>query len=367
MLCRQGLSSLVAATGLADFVVEAQKKSQAGWAETVASLKSTQWDWIICPHESIRSHLLVWQLSAKRKTGYRNRWNFWVFNERLQRPMILPEALRQLVLVTNGDQEFLQRIADFKKQTENSDQSHGLLPVPEWASMQIELKEKRNIRACPQLASLLRKSNRNDLSVARRRNSTTISPPRAFNSFLLLPLATSDQLRTRPNSSGENKKTIALAPGSVWPTKMWTLEGFADVARYFLQKGFHVSLIGSKDELPLANELLRRVPGLGSHVGEFSLVQSLEFLKGCALVLANDSGAQHMAAAMGTPCVTLFGPTTLKLGYRPWQNRARVAQIDLECRPCGRHGAKKCPLGTHACMKNLAAKHVIEKMLELCP
>lgn len=312
MVCRQGLSALILATGLVDVAVEAHKNSSKKWAETVATLKSTNWDWIICPHESIRSHLLVWQLSAKRKTGYRNRWNFLVFDERIHRPMILPEALRQMALVTTGDQEYVLKIAEFQKQVESSDRHHDLLVVPEWASMQIEL---------------------------------------ARNSGVVVE---------------KEKKTVALAPGSVWPTKMWTLEGFAKVARYFLEKDFRVSLIGSKDEQPLAEELMRMVPGLESHVGEFSLVQSLEFLSQCTLALANDSGAQHMAAAVGTPCVSLFGPTTLELGYRPWQNHARVAQLDLDCRPCGRHGAKSCPLRTHACMKNLASDLVIKNMLELC-
>jgi heptosyltransferase II len=62
---------------------------------------------------------------------------------------------------------------------------------------------------------------------------------------------------------------------------------------------------------------------------------------------------------LGIPTVAVFGPTTLDLGYRPWQNRALVVQKDLECRPCGKHGAAKCPLGTHACMKTVRPPDVL--------
>jgi len=67
----------------------------------------------------------------------------------------------------------------------------------------------------------------------------------------------------------------------------------------------------------------------------------------------------HLGSTAGTPTVSIFGPTILEFGYRPWNARAEIVQIDLSCRPCGKHGAKKCPLGTHACMKGISSRVVI--------
>lgn len=73
-----------------------------------------------------------------------------------------------------------------------------------------------------------------------------------------------------------------------------------------------------------------------------------------------------MAAVVGLPTVAVFGPTTLDLGYRPWQSRAIVVQNNLlDCRPCGLHGAQRCPLGHHQCMKDLKVERVIQAFSKL--
>ena len=88
------------------------------------------------------------------------------------------------------------------------------------------------------------------------------------------------------------------------------------------------------------------------------------FTQGTALV-CNDSGAMHAAAAAGLPTVAVFGPTVLAQGFRPWQNQAMVVQRRLECRPCGKHGSDKCPIGTHACMEGIEAGEVLEALESL--
>ena len=79
-------------------------------------------------------------------------------------------------------------------------------------------------------------------------------------------------------------------------------------------------------------------------------------------LIANDSSPIHLAAMSAAKTIAIFGPTTLSLGYRPWNDKARVAQIELICRPCGAHGHNKCPIGTHDCMKKLGAQHVMQLM-----
>jgi heptosyltransferase-2 len=75
----------------------------------------------------------------------------------------------------------------------------------------------------------------------------------------------------------------------------------------------------------------------------------------------------HMAALSGLPTVAAFGPTTLDLGYRPWSASAAVAQRDLPCRPCGKHGAERCPINSHACMAGLSPATVLGAIEAIAP
>ncbi len=84
------------------------------------------------------------------------------------------------------------------------------------------------------------------------------------------------------------------------------------------------------------------------------------------LVVSNDSGSQHLASLVETPLVSIFGPTVLSQGFGPWQNKAVVAQATgLTCRPCGRHGHDKCPIGTHVCMTSLTPDSVYQASLKV--
>jgi heptosyltransferase-2 len=70
----------------------------------------------------------------------------------------------------------------------------------------------------------------------------------------------------------------------------------------------------------------------------------------------------HLASAMGTPTVAVFGPTVPEFGFGPLSPRASVVGHDtLPCRPCDRHGPQRCPLGHHHCMRELEASLVAER------
>jgi heptosyltransferase-2 len=75
----------------------------------------------------------------------------------------------------------------------------------------------------------------------------------------------------------------------------------------------------------------------------------------------------HLAVARGTPVVAIFGPTVPQQGFAPYTNRARIVERPLSCRPCGRHGSVRCPIGTHACMREISAAQVQDAVLQLLP
>lgn len=159
-------------------------------------------------------------------------------------------------------------------------------------------------------------------------------------------------------ASGRDSRRVFLAPGSVWATKRWTVDGYATLARALLADGYQVELVGSGGERELCDGIAAQVPDLKNHAGKTSLSELVALFRTGAVLVCNDSGAMHAAAVAGLPTVAIFGPTVLAQGFRPWQNRALVVQRELGCRPCGKHGAKQCPIGTHECMKAITADDV---------
>jgi hypothetical protein len=71
-----------------------------------------------------------------------------------------------------------------------------------------------------------------------------------------------------------------------------------------------------------------------------------------------DTGATHLATAIGTPVVALYGPGVEEFGFFPYRSRAVVLQRDLTCRPCSSHGGPKCPLGHHRCLVDIEPDEV---------
>jgi heptosyltransferase-2 len=161
------------------------------------------------------------------------------------------------------------------------------------------------------------------------------------------------------------KGSFAIAPGSQWPTKRWTEEGIVSLGRELLASGEKIVIVGSRAEIELAQRITARLPGAVNLCGQTTILELAQLLKECKSLVSNDSGPMHMASLVEIPVVAVFGPTTVDLGYSPWNPRARIAEVNLGCRPCGRHGHRKCPIGTHACMKQVTSSMVLSKLGEL--
>jgi heptosyltransferase-2 len=94
--------------------------------------------------------------------------------------------------------------------------------------------------------------------------------------------------------------------------------------------------------------------------GKTSLLESLCVIKGSKAIVCNDSGAQHLAGLVGTPTVSIFGPTVPQQGFVPWNpNVQLIENKNLKCRPCGKHGPESCPIGTHECMNSIKPDQVL--------
>ena len=155
-------------------------------------------------------------------------------------------------------------------------------------------------------------------------------------------------------------KLIAMAPGTNWETKQWRSDGFAEVARAFLKKGFAVTLIGSERERPLCEEVGRLAPGAVNLAGETTLSELAALLRRATICVTNDSGPMHLAVALGRPVVSIFGPTD-PVWSGPYRRDGAVLRVDLPCSPCYLRELRRCQHG-HACMEKISAAAVIERI-----
>src|SRR5690348_13862272 len=171
-----------------------------------------------------------------------------------------------------------------------------------------------------------------------------------------------DALLTRHGVT-RGERLVALAPGSVWGTKRWPY--YPELAQLLAAKA-RIVVIGSGGDAPLADAVSAAEPSAINAAGELSLLASAELIGRCGVVVTNDSAPLHLASAMGTPTVAIFGPTVPDFGFGPLAPLASVVGEDtLPCRPCDRHGPQHCPLGHHRCMRDLAPALVAERALTL--
>ncbi len=158
---------------------------------------------------------------------------------------------------------------------------------------------------------------------------------------------------------------VALAPGSVWATKRWPY--YPELARRVTER-VPVVVIGGKDDQPQADAIAAVVAPdrFVSAVGRLSLLASAELIGRARAIVSNDSSPTHMASAMGTPTITIFGPTVPDFGFGPLAPRsATLGHAGLDCRPCDRHGPQRCPLGHWRCMRELGVEDVERVLLSI--
>lgn len=168
--------------------------------------------------------------------------------------------------------------------------------------------------------------------------------------------------------AGNSEMLVAMAPGTIWNTKRWIKERFAELGALFIRQGYTVILIGGLEDLALCEEIERLINNnsIVNACGRLPLLQSAELLRRCHLLISNDSAPMHLAVAMRTPVVAIFGATVPAFGFAPYGDRDVVVEtLGLECRPCSIHGGDKCPVKTFDCMRNISAERVFNEAAQI--
>jgi heptosyltransferase-2 len=180
-------------------------------------------------------------------------------------------------------------------------------------------------------------------------------------------LVPGDAERTAVDSllAGYSGPLIALAPGSVWATKRWPY--YEALAVRIAAEGLgRIAVIGGPEDASAAEIIRARVNDAVVAAGRLSVLGSAELVRRACVLVTNDSSPTHIASAVGTPTVMVYGPTWPGFGFGPLAQRSRVVQHEaMPCRPCHQHGPKRCPLGHWKCMVDLPVERVIEAVSEV--
>jgi heptosyltransferase-2 len=156
------------------------------------------------------------------------------------------------------------------------------------------------------------------------------------------------------------RRAVALCPGAEYgPAKRWPPSYFAELARALSAQGDTVWLIGSSRDYEIAEDIVRLSGGACLNLcGKTTLDQAVELLSSVRLAITNDSGLMHVAAALGTPLIAIYGSSTPAF-TPPMSPHAAIASLEIECSPCFE---RTCPLGHFNCMMQLKPERVLDRV-----
>ncbi|MGC3996064.1 MAG: lipopolysaccharide heptosyltransferase II [Anaeromyxobacter sp.] len=157
---------------------------------------------------------------------------------------------------------------------------------------------------------------------------------------------------------GVSAPAVALAPGARWATKRWPAERFAAVADALAADGVSIVLCGGPGDRDAfaAFRAATRAP-VAADLSCLPIDALAAAIARVQLLVACDSGPVHLATAVGTPVLALFGPTSVTRWGPPPPGRA--LHLGLRCAPCSNHGGDFCPEGHHRCLADLAPEAVL--------
>jgi len=182
--------------------------------------------------------------------------------------------------------------------------------------------------------------------------------PGALSSLPTAPVLVPDAKNRAEAMRALNLRTdrpvVIFCPGAEFgAAKRWPPNQFADLAKLFLRDGLQVWIVGSPNDKIAAEAVLL---GMGEDAarmrdltGRTDLGTTIDILSSASLVVSNDSGLMHAAAALNVPLIALFGSSS-PIYTPPISQVAYIAKIDIACSPCFK---RECPLGHFKCMREL--------------
>jgi len=157
---------------------------------------------------------------------------------------------------------------------------------------------------------------------------------------------------------------IAVAPGAGFYTKRWPTSYFSELMD-MIRSHYHASfvILGDRHETEMGKELSKGREWVLDLTGKLGLMDAGALLAECQLAITNDSGLMHLATAVQTPVLAIFGSSVREFGFFPYRGANWVLERkNLNCRPCSHIGRKTCPRGHFKCMLDLTPAVVMKKI-----
>lgn len=160
-----------------------------------------------------------------------------------------------------------------------------------------------------------------------------------------------------------HREIVALMPGAEYgPAKQWPLHYYGELAARLVAQGFQVWVFGSHKDRAAAEAIMNIAgAGVSNLCGRTQLVDVVDLLALATVAVSNDSGLMHVAAAVGTPLVAIYGSSTPNY-TPPLTARAEVIWQALECSPCFK---RQCPLGHTDCLNGISVTTVEQHLQRL--
>ncbi len=307
------------------------ERSESLWS-VACRLRSGRFDCALVLPNSPRAALEVWLAGSPRRIGYARPWRNWFLTVR-----VAPRAGR-----VGMRKRSVREIHRLIRAT-----SAGPSLVPRGASGSVH-----------QLHEYLH------LATALGASPEPLPPRLAVDAREIQEAASKFGLGASPSG---DRPLLALNPGAEYgPAKRWPADRFVAVARE-VQKRTRCAwlLLGGEADVPLADEIHSALRGPAFEVhnlaGQTSLRDLMALLKLCRALLTNDSGPMHVAAALGTPVVVLFGSTSPELTGPglPGDSRHRLLHVEVPCAPCFR---RSCPIDLR-CMTGISVDGVVAAVM----
>ena len=162
---------------------------------------------------------------------------------------------------------------------------------------------------------------------------------------------------------GSDISAVGIAPGAKHPSKRWNEDSFAQLADKISQQGDLPVFIGDNNDAKVVRRIQKAMSGESlSLAGKIDITVTIGLIALLKGLVSNDSGPMHIAGALGTPFVAVFGPTHPNLGFVPGYPDGIVMHTGVPCSPCSIHGEKPCWMENRCCMDGITWEMVYEEL-----
>ncbi len=164
----------------------------------------------------------------------------------------------------------------------------------------------------------------------------------------------------------DSRRLICIGPAASFPGKCWPLSHYQALVSRLLAEQWQVVLVGGEKE----EESKRLKQHFGGAIynlaGKLTPLESASLLEQARIVVCNDTSIAHIAEAMNTPTIAIFGPTVQEFGYFPYLEQSMPIEVDLPCRPCSRTGKGECKIKQkRLCLTSISPQLVFNRVVQI--